>query len=357
MDVFSVGHSNLAAAELLALLAQNGRRRARRRATLSGVEAPPAARAAALEHALRGAGIELRVPGRASSAGSSSRTVPIERSENRALREPAFRAYADALDSPAFTAGFARLEALARARPTAVMCAERDWRTVSPPHPVGRARRARLRVVHLAPGRARETHALDPHARARGRAAHVPVPALVARRPRSKKLRDMRALSPRSSCFSPAGPARACSSPCARSRSTTCRRTASTRTRCSRETSRSPGTRRRFRRAGSRPRSGLAPKSIPLWQLGGADRAGRPFHGSALEAVLAELEAGLRANGVANARVELDRRRSPAVYTGKRRAPARARRAASERECVGVRSRLSGGKPCSESPRPCWRWR
>jgi hypothetical protein len=55
------------------------------------------------------------------------------------------------------------------------------------------------------------------------------------------------------------------------------------------------------------PRSGLAPKSVPLWQLGGVDRAGRPFHGSGLEAVLAELEAGLRERGIANARVELDR--------------------------------------------------
>jgi hypothetical protein len=55
------------------------------------------------------------------------------------------------------------------------------------------------------------------------------------------------------------------------------------------------------------PRSGLAPKSIPLWQLGGADRTGQPFHGSGLEAVLAELEAGLREKGLADAHVELDR--------------------------------------------------
>ncbi len=55
------------------------------------------------------------------------------------------------------------------------------------------------------------------------------------------------------------------------------------------------------------PRSGLARTSVPLWQLGGPDREGRPFHGSGLEAVLAELEAGLREKGVTGARVELDR--------------------------------------------------
>jgi hypothetical protein len=55
------------------------------------------------------------------------------------------------------------------------------------------------------------------------------------------------------------------------------------------------------------PRSGLSPRSVPLWQLGGADRAGRPFHGSGLAAVLTELEAGLAERGLASARVELDR--------------------------------------------------
>ena len=56
------------------------------------------------------------------------------------------------------------------------------------------------------------------------------------------------------------------------------------------------------------PRSRLVVRSVPLWQLGGADRAGLVFHGSALLAVLAALEADLRERGVANASVELDRK-------------------------------------------------
>jgi len=56
------------------------------------------------------------------------------------------------------------------------------------------------------------------------------------------------------------------------------------------------------------PRSGLAVRAVPLWQLGGTDRAGGVFHGSALAAVLAALEADLRERGVTNASVELDRK-------------------------------------------------
>ncbi len=56
------------------------------------------------------------------------------------------------------------------------------------------------------------------------------------------------------------------------------------------------------------PRSRLVTRPIPLWQLGGADRTGTVLHGSALNAVLAALEADLRARGVPSARVELDRK-------------------------------------------------
>ncbi len=56
------------------------------------------------------------------------------------------------------------------------------------------------------------------------------------------------------------------------------------------------------------PRSRLLARPVPLWQLGGADRAGTVLHGSALTAVLAALEADLRERGIARASVELDRK-------------------------------------------------
>ncbi len=56
------------------------------------------------------------------------------------------------------------------------------------------------------------------------------------------------------------------------------------------------------------PSSRLAARAVPLWQLGGADRAGLTFHGSALAAVMAGLEADLRERGITSASVELDRK-------------------------------------------------
>lgn len=164
MDVFTVGHSNLESADLLALL---------RSADISALvdvrrfpvsKRHPQHARPMLEHALRGAGIGYTFLG-SELGGKLEPVLPIERSENRALREPASRAYADALDSPAFQSGLARLEALARARPTAVMCAERDWRQCHRRILSDVLVANGFRVFHLAPGPAREPHALDPQAR------------------------------------------------------------------------------------------------------------------------------------------------------------------------------------------------
>jgi uncharacterized protein (DUF488 family) len=43
-------------------------------------------------------------------------------------RSDAFRAYAEYMETPEFTAGLERLEELARERSTAMLCAESDWR-------------------------------------------------------------------------------------------------------------------------------------------------------------------------------------------------------------------------------------
>ena len=56
------------------------------------------------------------------------------------------------------------------------------------------------------------------------------------------------------------------------------------------------------------PRARGFGRPVPLWQLGGADRAGLAFHGSALKAVLAALQADLRERGITSASVELDRK-------------------------------------------------
>jgi uncharacterized protein (DUF488 family) len=47
---------------------------------------------------------------------------------NRGWRHPAFRAYADYMQTPEFAAELDRLMDLGRARRVAIMCAEADWR-------------------------------------------------------------------------------------------------------------------------------------------------------------------------------------------------------------------------------------
>ena len=164
MKIFGVGHSNLAAAELLALLREHGV------ACVADVRRFPVSRRhpqhaqPALEASLRGAGIDYAFLGR-ELGGRLEPELPIDGSENRALREPAFRAYADALASPAFTSGFARLEELARAKPLVFLCAERDWRQCHRRILADALVARGWRVQHLAPAGTRVAHALDPRAR------------------------------------------------------------------------------------------------------------------------------------------------------------------------------------------------
>ena len=127
MELWSAGHSNRSAAELVALLGEAGI------ACVADVRRYPVSRRfpqhsrARLEASLAAAGIEYACFGEA-LGGRREPTVPPDASRNRALPDPALRAFADALDTPELAAGLGALEALARSRPTALLCAERDWR-------------------------------------------------------------------------------------------------------------------------------------------------------------------------------------------------------------------------------------
>lgn len=55
------------------------------------------------------------------------RRDPVPASPNKGWRERGFRGYADHMASAEFASGLERLERLARAKPTAVMCAEALW--------------------------------------------------------------------------------------------------------------------------------------------------------------------------------------------------------------------------------------
>lgn len=119
---------------------------------------------AALETALPGAEIRYVWLGE-SLGGRRSGMQPAERSPNRAWQEPSFRAYADHMLTDAFAEGVAALEVEARARPTALLCAELLWWKCHRRLLADRLAVGGWRVVHLlGPGKAQE-HRLSEWAR------------------------------------------------------------------------------------------------------------------------------------------------------------------------------------------------
>jgi uncharacterized protein (DUF488 family) len=175
MRVYSVGHSNLGAASFEALLAAAGVR------ALADVRRRPVSRwpwfgrealarrlvAAQIDYVWLGSGLGgLRAP-----------KLPLEDSPNRALTDPSLRAYADAQSEPDFVRDLGVLLALAARRPTAVMCAERDWRKCHRQILADVLVARGCEVLHLAPSAAPEPHRLADAARVE--AGSVSYPSLL----------------------------------------------------------------------------------------------------------------------------------------------------------------------------------
>ncbi len=125
MRIHTIGHSTRAQGELIGLLSEAGVE------LLIDVRSWPHSRrnpqfdAEVLATALGEAGIgyaHLKALG--GKRGPAKDAAP---SPNAAWREPAFRNYADYATTPAFRAGLEALREAARARPTAIMCAEGHW--------------------------------------------------------------------------------------------------------------------------------------------------------------------------------------------------------------------------------------
>ena len=122
--LFSIGHSTHAADRFLGLLERHAV------GAVADVRRFPASRrhpqfgAATLEASLSEAGIAYVKLGEQ----LGGRRGPAPGSPNDGWRVSGFRAYADHMASHEFADGLAELERLAAERPTAVMCAEADWR-------------------------------------------------------------------------------------------------------------------------------------------------------------------------------------------------------------------------------------
>lgn len=164
MEIWTAGHSNRTAAELVAVLAGAGI------AGVADVRRFPVSHRfpqhsrTRLEASLAAAGIGYDFLGD-SLGGRREPGMPPERSRNAALSDPALRAFADALDSAELAAGLEMLGALARARPSAFLCAERDWRDCHRQILADVLVARGWRVIHLLRPGEREEHRLHPSAR------------------------------------------------------------------------------------------------------------------------------------------------------------------------------------------------
>jgi uncharacterized protein (DUF488 family) len=120
--IYTIGHSTRSAEELLGLLGEAGVK------VVADVRAFPSSRRH--PHVNRGslpgwlgpAGIDyIHLP------GLGGRRTPVPGSPNGGWQERAFQGYADHMSSDEFRRALAELEAVARERPTAIMCAEAVW--------------------------------------------------------------------------------------------------------------------------------------------------------------------------------------------------------------------------------------
>jgi uncharacterized protein (DUF488 family) len=122
--VYTVGHSTRPIDEFIALLTGAGVARVADVRTFPASKRHPQFNSGALAAALDDAGIDYRhLPALGGRRGAKKNGA----SRNGLWKVDAFRNYADYAETPAFGAALDTLEALARERPTAYMCAEAMW--------------------------------------------------------------------------------------------------------------------------------------------------------------------------------------------------------------------------------------
>ena len=177
-EILTVGHSTHPIERFLALLRGAGVEALADVRRFPGSRRNPQFGAGALARSLAAEGIGYEPLGE-ELGGRRSRRDAAEVSadalpDNSAWRSSSFRAYADYMWTPAFAAGLERLEALARDRRAAVMCAEahpsRCHRRLIADALLARGRR----VLHLLPDGRLEEHSFSPDAVVEGERVHYP---------------------------------------------------------------------------------------------------------------------------------------------------------------------------------------
>ena len=120
--VWTIGHSSRPMADFLALLAGEGIERLADIRRFAGSRAHPHFNPEPLAAALAEAGVEYlpfpELGGRRKARPDSTNTV---------WRHPAFRGYADYMETPEFHVGLERLKTVAAAGRTSLLCSEAVW--------------------------------------------------------------------------------------------------------------------------------------------------------------------------------------------------------------------------------------
>ena len=120
--LWTIGHSTRALDEFIALLQQNNIQVLADVRHFPGSRKYPHFNVEPLREALRGAGIDYQP---FTELGGRRKVQPD--SPNTAWRHPAFRGYADYMQTDAFREGIERLKSLSTTKRTAIMCSEAVW--------------------------------------------------------------------------------------------------------------------------------------------------------------------------------------------------------------------------------------
>lgn len=160
MTIYTVGHSTRPAAELLDLLHHHGL------GALADIRAMPRSRRhpqfdkAALETSLSAQGVQYR-----HFPALGGRRTPQNDSVNTAWRDPAFRGYADYMQTLPFAEALDELVRFGAGQPTTVMCAEATWWTCHRRLLADALVARDVRVLHIASRAEPKSHALSDFAR------------------------------------------------------------------------------------------------------------------------------------------------------------------------------------------------
>ena len=154
--IYTIGHSTHSAERFLELLRAHGIRQLADVRSLPQSRRHPQFGQAALADALESAGVRYR---HFPALGGMRR--PRLDSINTALREPAFRGYADHMQSTEFIEGIRALDGFARSAHTTVMCAEALWWQCHRRLLADALFVRGVRVQHIIPGRPSKPHELS----------------------------------------------------------------------------------------------------------------------------------------------------------------------------------------------------